>query len=217
VAEMTLALMLGALRRIAYLDREMRAGRAWQLPVETYDQMGEIAGRTVGLIGYGEIPRRIAPALSALGGTLLYTSRTPKLDALGKPVALPELLAASDIVSLHVPLTPETQRLIDARAIAQMKRGSILINTARGGLVDEEALVAALRSGHLRAAGLDVLTIEPPVAQNPLCDLDNVVVTPHIAWLTPETLDRSLGIAIENCRRLAQGEPLQHEVVRGVR
>jgi phosphoglycerate dehydrogenase-like enzyme len=213
VAELTLALMLAALRRIPYLDRETRAGRGWRLAPEALDSMGEIAGRTVGLVGYGEVPRRLAPVLAALGATLVYTSRTPKPDAIGRPLALPDLLAVADIVSLHVPLAPATERLINARTIAQMKRGSVLVNTARGGLVDEAALIAALRSGHLLAAGLDVFCVEPAAAGNPLYDLDNVVVTPHVAWLTAETLQRSLGVALENCRRLDAGQPLLHEVL----
>ncbi len=94
-----------------------------------------------------------------------------------------------------------------------MKPGAVLVNTARGGLVDEAALVDALRTGHLRAAGLDVVTVEPAPAGNPLFDLANVVVMPHIAWLTPETLDRSLGIAFENCRRIRDGGELQFRVV----
>ena len=126
---------------------------------------------------------------------------------------LPALLAEADIVSLHLPLTPKTERLIDAPAIASMKDGAVLVNTARGGLVDEKSLVSALRAGHLRAAGLDVLTVEPAPSDNPLCALPNVVLMPHIAWLTPETLDRSLGIAFENCRRLRDGENLMHRVV----
>ena len=97
-------------------------------------------------------------------------------------------------------------------SLARIKPGAVLVNTARGGLVDEAALLAALRSGHLRAAGLDVLAQEPTSANNPLLALDNVVVTPHVAWLTPETLQRSLGIAVENCRRLALGAPLLHRV-----
>ncbi|HZZ89198.1 MAG TPA: NAD(P)-dependent oxidoreductase, partial [Caulobacteraceae bacterium] len=118
----------------------------------------------------------------------------------------------ADIVSLHVPLVPETRGMIDGPALARMRPGAILINTARGGLVDEPALVAALQSGHLRGAGLDVFAAEPVDPSNPLLQLPSVVVAPHMAWLTPETLDRSLAVAFENCRRLAAGEPLLHQV-----
>ncbi len=217
VAELTLSLMLAALRRIPYLDREMRAVRGWQLPAESFDRIGEISGRTIGLVGYGEVSRRLAPALVALGASVVYTSRTPKPDAIGEPLMLSELLSRSDIVSLHVPLTPATEMLINAQTLARMKRGSVLVNTARGGLVDEEALAAALRSGHIAAAGLDVFSVEPAGAQHLFHRFDNVVVTPHVAWLTPETLERSLGIAVENCRRLAQRHTLLHEVIPGLR
>jgi phosphoglycerate dehydrogenase-like enzyme len=125
---------------------------------------------------------------------------------------LDELLATADIVSLHLPLVPETELLIDAAALARMKPGAILVNTARGGLVDEAALVAALTSGHLRAAGLDVFAEEPVPPDNPLLALDNVVLMPHVARLTSETLDRSLDVAIENMRRLRDGSELLHRV-----
>jgi phosphoglycerate dehydrogenase-like enzyme len=123
------------------------------------------------------------------------------------------LLARADIVSLHVPLDSETQHMIDAKALASMKPGAVLINTARGGLVDEAALIDALQHGPLRAAGLDTFEQEPTPADNPLLRLDNVVVMPHVAWLTTDTLDRSLVVAIENCRRLSSGESLLHQVV----
>jgi phosphoglycerate dehydrogenase-like enzyme len=121
---------------------------------------------------------------------------------------LAQLIAQADVVSLHAPLTPETRGMVDPCA---MKRGAILINTARGELIDEATLVEALESGHLRGAGLDVFADEP-LARSPLFALPNVVLSPHIAWLTPETLARSLAVAAENCRRLGAGEPLLHKV-----
>lgn len=213
VAEMTLALMLAALRRVAMLDRETRRGKGWTLPLDTFDRVGEIRGRTIGLVGYGEVPRRLAPALHALGAEVLYTARARKPDAVGEWRALPDLIEEADVVSLHVPLSAETAKIINAASIDRMQAGVVLINTARGGLVDEEALVAALRSGRIAAAGLDTLALEPAARDHPLLALDNVVVTPHIAWLTPETLARSIGIAIENCSRLLCGEPLLNQVV----
>lgn len=206
VAEMALALMLAALRRVAWLDSSVR--RARTVGPETFDRVGEVSGRTVGLVGYGEVARILAPTLAAMGARCLYTATAPKKDAAAVWRALPELLAEADIVSLHLPLTPETRNLIDADAIARMKPGAVLVNTARGALVDEAALADALASGHLTAAGLDVTRTEPAPADSPLLALPNVVVTPHIAWLTPETLDRSLHVAFENCRRLRDGEDL---------
>jgi len=213
VAEMTLALMLAALRRLPALDRATRHGRGWGLPASIQDDLGEVSGKTVGLVGYGAVPARLAPVLRALGARLLYTARTPKREAVAEWRALPDLLAESDIVSLHVPLTPETEQLIDAAAIDRMKPGAVLVNTARGGLVDEPALLAALRGSRLRAAGLDVFADEPVAPDNPLLALDNVVLAPHLAWLTMETLERSLAVALDNCRRLADGRDLVHRIV----
>lgn len=212
VAEMTLALMLATLRRVPLLDRAMRDGQGWTLDPATFDAMGEIAGRTVGLVGYGEIPQRLAAVLKAMGASVLYVARTDRPEAVATLCSLDMLLAESDIVSLHLPLTGETANMIDAAAIARMKPGAVLVNTARGGLVDEDALVAALETGHIAAAGLDTVSDEPAPATNPLFALENVVVTPHIAWLTPETLDRSLAIAFENCRRVVAGEPLLNQI-----
>lgn len=213
VAEMTLALMLAVLRRVPLLDAAMREGRGWFLDGAVFDSVGEISGRTVGLVGYGEVSLRLAPVLQALGANILYTSRAEKPDAVGAYRDLDALLAESDIVSLHVPLTDETSTMIDAAALARMKRDAVLINTARGGLIDEHALCDALSSRRIAAAGLDTVTEEPADAANPLFALDNVVVTPHIAWLTPETLARSLGIAFENCRRVDAGQALLNQVV----
>ncbi len=212
VAEHTLALMLAVLRRLAQYDRATRAGAGWDLPLAVQEQLGEIGGRRVGLVGFGAVPRILAPVLAAMGADVSYTA--PR----AKPVAatyktLATLLAESDIVSLHLPLTAETANLMDADAIAAMKPGAILVNTARGGLVDRTALHQALVSGHLSAAGLDVFAEEPVTASEPLMELENVVVTPHIAWLTRETMTRSIAVAAENCRRLAAGEPLLHQVV----
>ncbi len=213
VAELALALMLAALRRLPAYDRATRHGEGWALDPSVQDDLGELGGRTVGLVGYGAVPRLLAPLLAALGARVLYTARAPHPDAQAEWRDLPALLAESDVVSLHVPQTPETESMIDADAIARMKPGAVLVNTARGALVDEEALVAALESGHLRAAALDVFREEPVPVASPLLRLENVVLTPHVAWLTPETFDRSFALAAENCRRLQAGEPLFNRVV----
>jgi phosphoglycerate dehydrogenase-like enzyme len=212
VAEMTLLLMLGALRRIAHLDAETRAGRGWSQSTALQDGLFELAGRRVGLVGYGAVPKILAPVLQTLGCEVLYTAQSPKPDAIGSFRSMGALLSESDIVSLHIPETPETRGRINAVAIARMKPGAVLVNTARGGLVDQAALVAALRSGHLAAAGLDVFTAEPTDPADPLLSLSNVVLTPHVAWLTTGTFARSFSIAAENCRRLEHGQPLLHQV-----
>jgi len=213
VAEATLMLMLVTLRRTLSLDAATRRGDGWRLDPALFDDVGEIGGRTIGLVGYGAVAVLLTPVLIALGARVLYTATSPKPTALAEWRDLPELLAQSDIVSLHLPLSSSTQGLIDREALARMKRGAILINTARGPLVDESALMEALRSGQLRGAGLDVFEQEPVRDELPLLEMDNVVLQPHVAWLTPETLDRSLAVAMENCRRLRDGADLLHRVL----
>jgi phosphoglycerate dehydrogenase-like enzyme len=176
------------------------------------EAFGEVGGRRVGLVGFGAVPQILAPVLHAMGAEVVYTATVEK------PVpytclTLEELLESSDIVSLHLPLDAETEKLINARRLAKMKPGAILVNTARGGLVDEPALLESLVSGHLRAAGLDVFTEEPVPADNPLLALDNVAVAPHLAWLTPETFSRSIDIAVHNSLAVDAGTDLLHRVV----
>ena len=213
VAELTLALMLAAMRRLPMFDAAMRRGEGFALDPAAKDGINELGGRTVGLVGYGAVPRVLSPVLSALGCRVLYTARSPRPDAMASYRTLPDLLAESDVLSLHVPLTAETERMIDAAALARVKPGAVLVNTARGGLVDEPALIAALRSGRLAAAGLDVFAEEPLDPSSALLSLPNVVLTPHVAWLTTGTFDRSFALAAENCRRLAAGAALLHQVV----
>jgi phosphoglycerate dehydrogenase-like enzyme len=213
VVEMTLLLMLATLRRLAQLDRLTRAGKGWKFESELPDHLGELSGRTVGLVGFGAVARRLVTVLQGIGAKVLYTSRQRAADSPIPFLSIAELLPVVDVLSLHLPLTPETTGLIDAAALAAMRRGAVLINTARGPLVDEAALFQALTNGHLRGAGLDVFAREPVSANDPLLQLQNVVVTPHLAWLTTETLERSLSIITENCRRLRTVEPLLHRIV----
>ena len=213
VAEMTLMLMLAALRAAHTFDSACRRGDGWMLGAEVQDRLGEMSGRTLGLVGFGAVPAVLVPILAAMGARILYTARSRRDDVVAEWRDLDSLLAESDIVSLHVPLTAETENLIDAHAIGCMKAGAILINTARGGLIEQSALIEGLRSGVLGAAGLDVFANEPVEVDNPLLTLDNVVLSPHVAWLTQETLARSLDVALENCRRLESGEMLLHRVV----
>jgi phosphoglycerate dehydrogenase-like enzyme len=213
VAELTLLLMLATLRQLVELDRLTRAGRGWVFDPQLPDDLGELSGRTVGLVGFGAVARRLVPMLRAIGAKVVYTSRRAAPDAPIPFLGLADLLPVADVLSLHLPLTRETTGIIDATVLAAMKPGSVLINTARGPLVDEAALIAALTSGRLRGAGLDVFSREPVSPPDPLLQYPNVVVTPHLAWLTAETLERSLAVIAENCRRLAAGEPLLHRVV----
>ncbi len=213
VAEATVLLMLSALRRAQAFHDATRRGDGWRMDAAIFDQVGEVSGRTVGLVGYGEVGRRVAPVLAALGARVIYTATSPKAEAVADWRELEALLAESDVISLHLPLTGETENVIDEAAIAAMKPGAVLVNTARGGLVDQAALHHALTNGRLRAAGLDVFAEEPVAADNPLLSLENVALMPHVAWLTPETFDRSIHIAVENSRRLIDGGDFQHRVV----
>mgnify|MGYP001109486504 FL=1 len=209
VAEMALSLMMAVLRRTCFFDGRTRAGEGWSADPSELDSVGEVAGRTVGLVGFGHSAQLLAPVLAALGARVVYTARSRR-DAPYDYWPLERIVAEADIVSLHMPLTDETRGAVDPLA---MKKGAVLVNTARGELVDAARLVEALASGHLRGAGLDVFDREPVAPGDPLLALPNVVLAPHIAWLTPETLVRSLSVAHENIRRLGAGEALLHRVV----
>jgi phosphoglycerate dehydrogenase-like enzyme len=211
VAELTLGLMLSVLRRIPSFDRAVRAGN-WT-DVGLQDGIGELGGRTVGLVGFGAIPKILAPILAAFGCTVIYTARTEVADAIAPYRPFDQLLEEADIVSLHLPLVPDTRHIINTTSLHRMRTGSILINTGRGGLVDQSALAAALATGHIAGAGLDVFEVEPPPADDCILSLPNVVLTPHVGWLTTGTFDRSFALAAENCRRVLCGELLLHRVV----
>ena len=211
VAEMTLLLMLNTLRRQYGVERALRAGQ-WVVDEATRESFGEIGGRTVGMVGCGAIPQILAPILEAMGARVVYTDTEPK-NVPWEFMSLDQLLGAADIVTLHVPLVEATLKLIDRQRIARRKPGAILINTARGPLVDEAALHEALASGRLGGAGLDVFVDEPVLADNPLLQLPNVTVSPHLAWLTLETWRRSIATALRNVRAVRDGTPLVHRVV----
>jgi phosphoglycerate dehydrogenase-like enzyme len=179
-ADHAVALMLAALRRLPEHDRAVRAGE-W--PRGSGALAWELCGATVGLVGFGTIGRLVARRLRGFGVTLLVTDPADRDVAPGTRVPLDVLLAESDVVSLHAPLTPETALMIDAKRLATMRPTAVLVNTSRGGLVDEEALLAALRAGRLRAAALDVFEREPPAAER-LRSIPNLVLTPHLAGVS---------------------------------
>jgi len=211
VAEMALLLILSALRKQHLIDKVCRSGQ-WYTDKTIQETFGEIGGRTVGFVGYGEIPKILAPIVEFMGASVIYTDIEPK-DNSYDFVSLEQLLSRADIVSLHVPLTAETDKLINADSITLMQPGSILINTARGELVDEGALYKALQEGTLSAAGLDVFNQEPVPKDNPLLSLDNVTVSPHVAWLTNETFDRSIDVCVQNSIAIRDGCQLHHQVI----
>jgi phosphoglycerate dehydrogenase-like enzyme len=210
VAEGTVLLMLAALRRLPELDRATREGRGWPSDPTLGETVRDIGGCTVGLVGYGNIAKSVEKIVVAMGAHVLHTSTRDD----GHPGwrSLPDLLAASDIVSLHLPLTDATAGMLDRAALTGMKPDAVLVNTSRGAVVDENALVDALRAGPLAAAGLDVFAVEPIPAGNPLLGLDNVVLTPHVSWYTADTMRRYLEHAVENCLRLKDGRELANKV-----
>ncbi len=210
VAEHTLMLMLAACRRLPLLDRATRAGGWDKEACRGINR--HLRGKIVGLIGFGAIGRTVAGLLAGFGVDILYydpVPAPPELESELKAAAVPleELLARADIVSLHLPLTPESRGLLDARRIALMKPGAILVNAARGGLVDEAALANALRDGRLFGAALDAFAVEPPVG-NPLLELEQVVVTPHCAGATIDNFASLAARAVANSERYLAGEAL---------
>ena len=218
VAEHTLALMLEASKHVA---RHLAAARdgAWSAQPDFSFSVGEIrllAGRTLGVVGLGAIGRRVAELARAFKMTVLAArregdTRTPAPSAGLRWCTLDEMLGAADFVSLHCPLSEQTERMINRERLARMKPGAVLINTARGALIDEAALAAALRSGPVAAAYLDVLAVEPPPAAHPLLGLPNCWVTPHVAWASREARGRLMDIAVRNVRAFLAGTP-QHVV-----
>ncbi|WP_245835846.1 2-hydroxyacid dehydrogenase [Mycobacterium rhizamassiliense] len=210
VAEGTVLLMLAALRTLPALDRATRQGRGWPTDPALGETVRDLGSCTVGLVGYGNIAKRVAAIVGAMGADVVHTSTRDDGRPGWRP--LPDLLSASDIVSLHLPLTDRTHHLLNRDAIARMKPSAVLVNTSRGAVVDEAALVEALRDGRLAAAGLDVFEAEPVAPDNALLSLDNVVLTPHVTWYTADTMRRYLTEAVANCRRLHDGEPLANVV-----
>jgi phosphoglycerate dehydrogenase-like enzyme len=213
VAEGTVLLMLAALRRLPALDRATREGRGWPSDPSLGETVRDIGGCTVGLVGYGNIAKAVERIVLAMGTPPLRVLHTSTRDD-GHPGwrTLEELLGASDIVSLHLPLTDTTVGMLDGAALALMKRDAVLVNTSRGGVVDEDALVNALSTGGLAAAGLDVFAVEPIPADNRLLCLDNAVLTPHVTWYTADTMRRYLEHAVDNCRRIRDGRELANVV-----
>ncbi len=214
-ADLAFALLLATARRVAEADRLVRDG-GWQ----TWDPrllLGQdVHGATLGIAGFGKIGRAVARRAGGFGMRVLYTTRGDPRDAdaatLGEQVPLEELLRRSDFVSLHVPLTPGTQHLIGERQLRAMKPSAILINTARGAVVDQAALVRALREGWIAGAGLDVMEEEPLPPDDPLLSVPNVILLPHIGSASHATRERMASMAVDNCIAGLRREPLPHAV-----
>ncbi|MEO7650805.1 MAG: phosphoglycerate dehydrogenase [Bryobacteraceae bacterium] len=201
IAEHSLALLLAVARHSPRIDAETRQG------IWPRGQVSQMSGKTLGVIGLGAIGRRMAKLGEGIGMDVIAWTMHPN-PALGFAlVPLEELFRASDVVSVHLRLSPDTKGLIGAREFAMMKRGAILINTARGPIVDEAAMLEALASGHLSGAGLDVFDVEPLPAGHPLTQMPNVVLTPHSAGVTPEALAAGLRMAVDNVWNFLAGRP----------
>ena len=209
VAEHGIALLLALYKRLPLCDRSVREGR-WRQPISGFNTF-EVAGKTVGLVGAGNIGRKIARRLAAFEARILYYDVVPAPDIekdLGaRRVSLEELLRESDIITLHLPLLPETRRLIGRRELAMMKPTTILLNTSRGEVLDEEALVEALKEKRIAGAGIDVYHKEPVPQDHPFLQLENVVLSPHTAGHSYEGWFRRSQFAWENIQRVASGQP----------
>lgn len=210
-ADLTFALILAVARRIIEAERFLRDGR-WQ----TWDPSGllglELSGATLGIVGYGKIGQAVARRAAGFGLRILCSNRSSITDTAVAQVDLDDLLRESDIVTLHVPLTDETRQLIGVRQFQLMKPSAFLINTARGAIVDQPALVEALHSGAIAGAGLDVAAVEPVPPDDPLLTAPNCVLLPHIGSATLVTRSRMAAMAVDNCLAGLRGEPLPHAV-----
>ncbi len=214
VAQMVFAHLLNITQRVGHYADENKKGRwagnidfcYWDTPLI------ELAGKRIGIVGLGNTGMATARIALAFGmDVVAFTSKAPQSLPLGiTPCSLDELFSTSDVVSLHCPLTAQTHHLVNAHRLSQMKSTAILINTGRGPLVDEKALAQALHDGGIAFAGLDVLSQEPPTADNPLLNVPNCHITPHIAWATTEARTRLLHIAAENLRQYVAGTPINN-------
>lgn len=211
VAELTVGLLLAVYRRIVTIDSAMRQGRWIKSTIDKSCFM--ICGKTVGIVGMGQIGRRVAGILLAFGAKVQYCDPniTSEIEAFQRrnpvvPVSLPELLRTSDVVSLHLPLTPENRYLIGAEQLAMMKDGAVLLNAARGGLVDQAALYTALKSGKLLGAALDCYEQEPVPADSPLLELENVVLSCHVGGNTADLALRLAQRCPQNIRDYTEGK-----------
>ena len=211
VAQFTMALILELCHQVGLHNTSVHNGDwsactnfcYWLTP------QTELAGKTLGVLGFGRIGREVGKLASAFGMKVLACSRSQCEEGrqIGEYVDLDTLLACSDIVSLHCPQTPETEKIINSRSLAGMKDGAMLVNTARGGLLDEAAVAEALRSGKLRGAAVDVVSREPMRADNPLLDAPGCIITPHMAWTPVESRQRLLDCVVENIRAFLNGTP----------
>lgn len=216
VAQMAFAHILNITNHVASYAREVADGKWTNCPDFCFwdSALTELAGKTMGIVGLGNTGMATARIAVAMGMKVVaMTSKSADTLPEGiTPAPLDDVLASADVVSLHCPLTPSTRHLINAASIAKMKPSTILINTGRGPLVDEQAVADALNGGRLAAFGADVLSQEPPRGDNPLLSARNCFLTPHIAWATIEARTRLMSTATENVRQFIAGEPVANRV-----
>ena len=212
VAQFTFALLLEITSQVGLHNKLVHEGRWSSNPDFTFwaKPLMELNGKTLGLIGFGNIAKKVAEIGHAFSMNVIFWNHRPKSDLPDyvKQVELDQLYQQADIISLHVPQTPATTEMINQEAISQMKDGVILINTARGGLINEKDVADALNEGKITAAGIDVAQKEPIPADSPLLSARNCYITPHIAWAPRETRNRLLGIVVENLQAFLNGEKL---------
>lgn len=203
VSNHVLAMLLGWARALVAFDRDVhRGGWTYRIAIPRH----RVAGQVLGIIGFGDVARLLSSKAHALGLTVLAHTRSNAHADHVSFVSLSELLRRSDYVSIHVPLTDATKKLIGEREISMMKPGAFLINTSRGGVIDQPALVAALKTGRIAGAALDVTDPEPPVRDDPLLALDNVILTPHVAWYSEESREQVTVQAAHEAVRILRGE-----------
>lgn len=214
VAEHTMALVLAFARHLKQLDRSVHAGR-WDT-IAVMRPARRLSALTLGLVGFGQVAREVASSARGFGMRVVATAPHTTAETMAgvgvMKVGLDTLLAESDFVSLHLPVTAETRHLIDAHRFREMKPGACLLNTSRGALVDEGALIDALQSGRIAGAGLDVLETEPPAPDNPLLAMDNVIITPHAAFYSDDSLAYLQTAVAEEAVRVVQGEAPRYPV-----
>lgn len=208
-ADLAWALILAAARRVTEAERVLRAG-GWKSMDFDFMLGTDVFGATLGIFGYGAIGKAVARRAQGFGMRVNHYSRTKSSDGFSTWTPLSTLLAMSDIVTVHVPLTPETRQAMGQREFEQMKRSAIFVNTSRGAVVDQTALVRALRSGVIRAAGLDVYEQEPLSPEDPLLELHNCVLLPHIGSASASTRSRMVDLAVSNVVAGLKGETLPH-------
>lgn len=209
VAQHVFALLLALTNRVQHHSESVKAGDWTHQPDFCYwlSPIVELSGKTMGIYGLGSIGRQVARIAQAFGMSVLATHRYPKRDAMPGVsfVELPTLFAQSDVVSLNVPLSAKNERIVNARLLNTMKPSAYLINTARGGLIEEEDLAQALRQKRIAGAALDVLTVEPPPVKHPLYELDNCLLTPHQAWASVESRQRLLDTTVQHVAAFLEG------------